>query len=138
VIPFCARADPNFDPPQTKPQLSLLGRSLGRMSTQRPPVPSLAQSLASSESTLEQHDMTDTKAKAVKSVRMEPDRVDSSVTQQGTVSEPDDVHDETTDHDHSEEENDGSVAPVIQLTRLDFFEGVPLDTTVTFLVATNF
>ena len=71
-------------------------------------VPSLAQSLASSESTLEQNDMTeDSKAKAVKSVRMEPDRVTSSMTHPGTVSEPDDVQDETTDHDHSEGENDG-------------------------------
>ena len=80
------------------------------MSTGHPVVPPLAQSLASSDSTLEQKDMTDTKAKAVKSVRMEPGRVDSSVTQPGTVSEPDDVHDETTDHDHSEEENDGMTA----------------------------
>jgi len=77
------------------------------MSTKHLVVPSLAQSLASSESTLEQNDMNDAKAKAVKSVRMEPDRVDSSVAHAGTVSEPDDIHDETTDHEHSEEEIDG-------------------------------
>jgi len=103
---------PPFDSTQRKPPKTR--NSDQRMSTEHPVLPSLTQSLASSESTLEQNGMTDTKTKAVKSVRMEPDRVDSAVTHPGTVSEPDDIHDETTDHDHSEDENDGMKSTVFR------------------------
>jgi len=91
------------------------------------PAPPAPQSLASSESTLEQNDGVNMDGNAVKRTAFEPT---TSETRTDVVSEPDD-HDEGSDsHVHSEEENDGIW--VIDRTdeAVDFFEGLALDTTV--------